>query len=209
MNDCVLKGPDRFVNNLLAVVIGFRNGRVGAAADIKKFHNQVYLIEKDIHMQRYLWRGMDKNALPQTYAVRVNNFGVKPANCIATCALHKSADSFAELYPLESKEIKDQTYIDDELVAAVDRKAVLLKTCRMDEIAEHAGMPNKGWTFSYDESSSDVSIGSEAGDSEERVLGLLWVPSADTFNFRVILKLKTESGELKITSCERMTVQRL
>ena len=45
MNDCLYKGPDRFVNNLLAVLLGFRNGRVGCAADIAKFHNKVFLIE--------------------------------------------------------------------------------------------------------------------------------------------------------------------
>ena len=36
-NDCLLKGPDRFVNNILSIIIGFRNGRVGAVADIAKF----------------------------------------------------------------------------------------------------------------------------------------------------------------------------
>ena len=29
MNDCLHKGPDRFVSNLLAVLVGFRNRRVG------------------------------------------------------------------------------------------------------------------------------------------------------------------------------------
>lgn len=43
LNDCVLKGPDRFLNNLLSVIIGFRNGRVGAAADILRFHNFTFL----------------------------------------------------------------------------------------------------------------------------------------------------------------------
>ena len=54
INDCVHKGPDRFINNILSVWIGFRNGRVGCAADISKFHNQVYLEEPDMHMQRFL-----------------------------------------------------------------------------------------------------------------------------------------------------------
>ena len=89
---------------MLSVVIGFRNGRVGAAADISKFHNQVHLSEKDMHMQRFFWRGLNKDVSPQTDAVKVNNFGVKPANCIATCALYKSADFFAEIYPVESQE---------------------------------------------------------------------------------------------------------
>ena len=54
MNDCLHKEPDRFVSNLLAVLVGFRNGRVGCAADISKFHNRVFLVEKDVHMQRFL-----------------------------------------------------------------------------------------------------------------------------------------------------------
>ena len=110
------KGPDRFVNNIASVIIGFRNGRVAAVADLSKFHNQVHLVEEDVQMQRFLWRGMDTDIPPQTYAVPVNNFGVTSANCIATCALHKSADCFADIYPEESAEIKTQLYIDVELV---------------------------------------------------------------------------------------------
>ena len=130
---------------MLSVITGFRNGRVGAVADISKFHNKVRLIEKDWMMQRFLWRGMDRSVSPRTYAVVVNNFGVKPANCIATCALHQSADLFAEKYPVESQEIKDQTYVDDQLVAAVNMDTLVLKTGRMDEITEHSDMLKKGW----------------------------------------------------------------
>ena len=45
MTDCLFKGPDRFVNNLLSVILGFRNGRVGCTADVSKFHNRVFLVE--------------------------------------------------------------------------------------------------------------------------------------------------------------------
>ena len=51
LNKHLLKGPDRFVNNIGSVIIGFSNGRVAAVADLSKFHNQVYLVEEDIHMQ--------------------------------------------------------------------------------------------------------------------------------------------------------------
>ena len=78
------------MNNLLAVLLGFRNGRVAAAADLSKFHNQVHLVKEDVHMQRFLWRNMQTDEPPKTLAVAVNNFGVKPANVIATSALHKS-----------------------------------------------------------------------------------------------------------------------
>ena len=198
MNDCLHKGPDRFVSNLLAVFVGFRNGRVGCAADISKFHNRVFLVEKDVHMQRFLWRDLELENEPKKYTVTVNNFGVKPANCIATLALHKSADMFSEKYPQESEDLKFQTYIDDELVAASNREEAVEKTRRMDEICEHAGMPNKGWTYSGDHRNSDVVIGGKIDVLEERVLGLSWVPGKDDFKFPVSLSL-AEGGKRRNT----------
>ena len=188
MNDGLCKGPDRFVNNLLSVILGFRNGRVGCVADIKKFHNQVHLFDEDVHMQRFLWRDMDSSKPPQTYAVAVNNFGVKPANCIATCALRNSADQFASVYPTESEEVKLQTYIDDGLTAAPSKSEALIKTQRWDEILAHASMHNKGWTFSG-EDKSDVVIGGDEVDIE-KVLGLLWDPKSDSFLFKAKLQVK-------------------
>ena len=198
LNDCLLKGPDRFINNILSVIIGFRNGRVGAVADIAKFYNQVHLTQADMHMQRFLWRNMDKDVAPTVYAVRVNNFGVKPSGCIATCALHQSADMFSEVYPEESREMKEQTYVDDQLVAATDKEAIVEKTSKLDEIAEHAGMPNNGWTYSGD-SSSDFPIGGES-EEEENVLGIRWAPSSDDFKFKVTIKLKRDKEDVIVTT---------
>ena len=202
LNDCLMKGPDRFLNNLLAVIVGFRNGRVGAAADIAKFHNQVYVTEADMHMQRFLWRKMNREIQPTTYAVKVNNFGVVSANCIATCALHRSADHFAEKYPEESREMKEQTYIDDQLVASEGDAAIRQKTARLDEIGEHAGMPNKGWTYSGDKCSDTVVIGKETDEKEEKVLGMTWIPSTDSFKFNVALKFRSGTSEVKICTEE-------
>ena len=143
-------------------------------------------------MQRFLWRGMDTEAEPQTFAVTVNNFGVRAANSIATIALHKSADEFASVYPIESREVKEQTYVDDELTAASDMTEARIKTSRWDEICNHAGMPNKGWTFSGDEA-SDVELGS-GGNNIVKVLGFRWIPKLDCFVFIVCVVLTVEQG---------------
>ena len=204
MNDCLHKGPDRFMNNLLAVLLGFRNGRVAAAADLSKFHNQVHLIKEDVHMQRFLWRGMQTDEPPKTYAVAVNNFGVKPANVIATSALHKSADCFANTYPIASAELKSQTYVDDELVAAPDDTTLREKTSQMDEICAHAAMPNKGWVYSGDSDAAEVSIADETNTPEGNVLGTIWIPNIDAFGFHVILKLLTADGEVSVSSLDHL-----
>ena len=200
-NKHLMKGPDRFVNNIAAVIIGFRNGRVAAVADLSKFHNQVYLVEEDVHMQRFLWRDMNTDIPPLTYAVPVNNFGVKAANAIATCALHKSADVFSDVYPEESEEIKKQIYIDDQLLAAPENQQLVIKTQRMDEICDHAGMHNKGWLFSGDPSNVEsFSIGDESGVASEKVLGLQYSPDTDTFGFNVTLHFTLSGSEIEITS---------
>ena len=112
---------------------------------------------------------MRTNEPPQTLAVAVNNFGVKPANCIATSALHKSADMFVNQYPEACQAIKEQTYIDDELVAAENGAALHEKTNQMDEITAHAGMANKGWTYSGDDSCPEIQICTDVGDVEEQI----------------------------------------
>ena len=128
------------------------------------------------------------------HAVKVNNFGVKPANCIATLALHSSADMFVVKYPVESEELKKQTYIDDELISAANKEEAIMKTSRMDMICDHAGMPNKGWTYSGDEGGDKVLIGGDGDVVEEKVLGLSWLPRDDTFKFHLAIQL---SGDHK------------
>ena len=201
MNECLLKGPDAFLRNILSVLTGFRNGRVGGVADISKFHNRVYLEEKDVHMQLFYWRDLKDDVKPSIHAVAVNNFGMKPASCIATCALQKSADCFAEVYPTESKELKEQTYVDDMLIAAENQTEIRLKAERIDEIGNHAGMPNKGWTFTGDDVSYGVIMGADDKNAEEKVLGLFWDPKTDEFYFKVILYMKSEDGAEGIVSC--------
>ena len=205
MNDCLYKGPDRFINNLLPVILAFRNGRVGCVADIKKFHNQVHLFPEDVHMQRFLWRGLNPDVPPQTLAIAVNNFGVVSANCIATCALRRSADEFAAVYPTESEEVKRQTYIDDGLTAAPSKSEALIKTERWDEICAHGSMYNKGWTYSGDDK-SDIDIGGDQDDME-KVLGLAWDPKSDRLVFRTRLRVKgkgKDSTFSEITSVEEL-----
>ena len=100
----------------------------------------MYLFEEDIHMQRFLWRDTDPSKPPLTYAVVVNNFGIKPANCIATSSLHSSDDDYAQIYPVESQEVKKRTYIDDGFTAAQNKSKAVVKTQRWDEILDHCSM---------------------------------------------------------------------
>ena len=54
-----------------------------------------------------------------------------------------------------------------------------MKTKEIDEILDHASMPNEGWTFLGDVSVSSVPISTDV--LEDRVSGLAWDSELDTF----------------------------
>ena len=65
LNDCWAKRPD-IMNNMLGILIRFREGKVAIAGDIKKMYHSVYLSEIDQHMHRFPWRNLDVNAKMET-----------------------------------------------------------------------------------------------------------------------------------------------
>ena len=64
LNSYWAKGPDGYMNNLLSVLLKFRENRIGIVGDIKKMYNSVYIKELDQHVHRFLWKNMDTNKTP-------------------------------------------------------------------------------------------------------------------------------------------------
>ena len=187
MNECVYKGPDRFINNLVAVLVGFMIGLVGGMCDITKMHNKVRLVPKDVHMQRFLWRFMKTDQPPLTLAVTVNNMGVSPANVIATSALRASAKLWEEKDEMAARIVEEQTYVDDILPSFANMEEAEAEMKTVDEILDHADMKHKGWTISGGQGESKEMAEDE--EAEERALGMIWVPRGDYFKFKISIKL--------------------
>lgn len=127
---------------------------------------------------------MNKYIAHTVYAVIVNNFGVASGS-FASCAIYKSADTFPEFSPGESMEMKEQIYVDDELVASLDEVSIRIKAKMLDEIRDHTGMLNKGWTYSGD-TGLDVFIGEDVY-LEEKVFSIRWNQPFDDFRFKVTI----------------------
>ena len=140
LNDLLAKGPDRYLNNLAAVVTGFKDGRFAAQGDVKKMFNAVKLPEADSFVQCFLWQNMDEKADPETYQVVRNNMCVKPLGSIAKTALDLSADKYAVMYPSMAQQLKDKSYVDDLGVTDEQLDSLKQRTVEADEIIADAGM---------------------------------------------------------------------
>lgn len=107
LNDYWAKGPD-LLNNLLGVLVRFREKEVAMMGDIKKMYHSVNIGIVEQHTHRFLWRDMDTGRLPDTYIIQTVSFGDKPAGTNATVALRKTTDLSQETYP-EAAEVLKKT----------------------------------------------------------------------------------------------------
>ena len=101
------------MNNMLGILIRFREGEVAIAGDIKKMYHSVHLSQLDQHMHRFLWRDLNLNKPMDTYIMTRVCFGDKPAGTIAAVALQKTALEFKDQYPKSVDVILNNAYVDD------------------------------------------------------------------------------------------------
>ena len=131
---------------------------------------------------------MDVSKEPQTYQVIANNIGVKPAGCIATLALYKSADMHKDSFPVMSIQLRDNSYVDDLGLTGKAAAELRKRTEEADIILKHAGMKVKRWVYSGDDVGAlqigdvDNGLPLEEVACVERMLGVVWNPKEDVLS---------------------------
>ena len=205
LNDYWLKGPD-LLNNLLGVILRFREEPVAVNGDISKIYHRIGIPEVDQHVHRFLWRDMEVNREPDTYVKTVLTFGDKPAPAMAQIAWRKTADENQDSYPEAAISLKKNSYMDDicDSVKTVEQAKKLTKD--LDKVLETGGFQVKCWVSNEDlkdgESvKEDNAVKLLQGEGPEKVLGVAWNSKTDNLTFKIgadILE-KTSAEEIKLT----------
>ena len=128
LNDYFAKGPV-VLNNMIGILIRFRQRAVAIVADIKKMYNSVRISEVDQHPHRFLWRNLETDREPDHYVLTTVTFGDRPSGILAMMALRKTTE-MDESFPLTAEMINRNSYLDDILasVSTIERaKKVLQK----------------------------------------------------------------------------------
>ena len=169
LNDILLKGPSALAD-LYGLGLRFRSRKVAFIRDLSKFYQSVLVGEREQNLRRVLWRGGKVDEKPTKYVTTTNNFGDKPAGCIAQTALRKTAKIYREICPLAAEAIVNDTFSDDTLSGASSREEANLIVDGMDKIVSYGGFQYKDAVFSGDKN-----------DGEPRkVLGVGWDTESDT-----------------------------
>ncbi|XP_055585492.1 uncharacterized protein LOC129738331 [Uranotaenia lowii] len=190
LNSKLLKGPDQLAT-LPAVLFGFRQYRVAITTDVKEMFHQVLIRQEDKHSQRFLWRSQPSEK-PDIYLMDVATFGRTCSPATAQFIKNRNAELHAELFPLASQAITNDTYVDDYL-SSFGTEADAVRVAReMREIQNSAGFHLHNWRSNYSQVLDQLGENSlvnekhldlTEGSKIERVLGMLWNPSEDELGF--------------------------
>ena len=193
LNDYWAKGPD-LINNLLGILMRFRENKVAVTGDISKMYHSVSISTLDQHTHRFLWRDMELDRDPDVYMMKKVSFGDKPSGNIVMLALRKTAEEGKDLYPRAAKLVLKNTYVDDLIDSFGDIKEATKVTKECDELIGAGGFKVKKWIIS----AKPVNVTHDESNINERdkridfcpkesskVLGVHWNPATDQLQFNV------------------------
>lgn len=186
LNEYWMKGPD-LLNDLFGVVLRFRENQLAFIADITKMYPKIRMPGMDQHVHRLLWRNLETHHEPDIYVKTLLTFGDKPAPAMAQIALLKTAK---EAFPAAAQVTQNNTYMDDICESVLTKEEALDLTGDIDSVLETGSFRVKGWVSNKVET-LDARKGEQKaatfqqGGSVEKVLGVVWDSSTDTFSIAV------------------------
>ena len=209
LNDYLAKGSD-LLNNLLGLLLRFREGHYAMIGDIKKMLHSINipLIEQMTH--RFLWRDSDESKPPDEYAITAVNFGDRPSGTIAIMALHKTAELGRYISPKAAECIIKNSYMNDILESVDTEEELEKQEIDIEEILKLGSFQMKEWKKSGhgkqeigDKEITLVSPPSKEG-STEKVLGMWWAQISDELSFKFKSSV-TKGGDAPTTITKKLT----
>ena len=199
LNNKLLIGPD-LLNNLVGVLLRFRQERVAIGADIEAMFHQCAVIKEDQPALRFLWRNLKCEQPPEVYQMLVMIFGAASSPCTANYILRKTADDNRQdpmFSPEAIKAVKENFYMDDLLKSVKDDATAIRLQKELTNLLSKGGFRLTKWSSSSrnvlaeipDKEKASPSIDLDFDDLPiERSLGLKWNTETDCFRFSVSLR---------------------
>ncbi|XP_058817676.1 uncharacterized protein LOC131680985 [Topomyia yanbarensis] len=191
LNSFLLTGPDQLVS-LLTVLYKFREFRVAVVGDIREMFFQVQMKKLDQRSQMILWSNGNPEDEPEVYAVAVMTFG---AACSPSCAHYvknRNAERFEE-YPRAVECIKYEHYVDDMLMSVETEEEAVKLASEIRSIHSQGGFEIRNWLSNsrsvidnlHEVSTTEKNMSLCAEMTTEKVLGMWWDTTTDTFTFKL------------------------
>ena len=212
LNKVLLSGPD-LTNNLLGVLLRFRQDIVAFVADIEQMFHSFLVQEQHRDLLQFIWyKDNDPNGELTEYRMKVHVFANTSSPAVATFCLRKKADVGEQEFGSDAKDfVYNNFYVDDglksvanpaEAIDLLTRTRAMLATANLRLHKVASSHPEVTHAFPTKDQASDLHDLDFSLDTVpvQRALGVLWDISADAFTFKVSLGKRpfTRRGMLSI-----------
>lgn len=210
LNSRVSQGPP-LMNDMVGILLRFRQGAVAVAADIEKMFYQIKVCPTDRDVLRFLWwPGGDLTRAPKTYRMTVHPFGGVWSPSCASFTLQQVLDCG----PKPTAQLARQNFYVDDLLLSVDTEEEAVGISQtLRHLLWEGGFRLTKWTsnsrdvlLSIPEEDRNPTIQNVNLDLDnlpvERALGVLWELALDTLKVKVNPPSKphTRRGLLSVMS---------
>ncbi|XP_055840419.1 uncharacterized protein LOC129908125 [Episyrphus balteatus] len=191
LNDLLHTGPI-LQNDMVFLLLNWRFYRYVFNGDIEKMYRQIHIHPEHAQFQRILFRPSPDQKI-NDYQLNTVTFGVNCAPYLAIRTLHQLASEVQEIYPLASKILKTEFYVDDVLSGAHDVLSAQRSQIELITALQSAGFNLRKWTANHsmllNHLPTDHLLNKDflnlEDDSSTKTLGIKWNASSDTFSFAI------------------------
>ncbi|XP_011883661.1 PREDICTED: uncharacterized protein LOC105570821, partial [Vollenhovia emeryi] len=186
LNDMLWVGPV-IQEDLMSIVMRFRTYSYVLVADIVKMYRQVLVHPSQTSLQRILWRA-DPMADVETYELATVTYGTSSASFLVTRCLKHLAEQYSSRYPLASKCISRDFYVDDLLTGADTIQEAASIRDQTIQLLKKGQFELDKWASNCPQLLESLNnkncepINIDDGVSTH-ILGIQWNQASDTFHF--------------------------
>lgn len=208
LNEVQMIGP-KIQTDLNCILMRLQRHKYVWLCDVTKMFNQVNLNEDQWDCQRIFWREDPSDELKE-YWITVVTFGLASSPFLAQRCLLQAARDAQEEYPVASKVIAKDFYMDD-CASGNDTVPQAIKTAKeVEKILDGAGFKLTKWKSNKKEIMEAISPECTemekamvfAQEGQTSILGIKWLFGVDKYTFVVKTPLvKSPLTKRKIASC--------
>ncbi|XP_075157941.1 uncharacterized protein LOC142231207 [Haematobia irritans] len=187
LNDLLRVGP-KLQDDLFTILLRFRSHKIVLMADITKMYRQVMIHPDDRKWQCILWRNSQSEPV-NIYQLQTVTYGTTCASYLATKCLQQLAQDQQLKFPLGSKIVLNDFYVDNLMTGADTIDEVIEIKNQVTKLLETGGFPLRKFASNVSNVIKDINMADreptfQLYDMEFiKALGLKWSPSADSFLF--------------------------
>lgn len=189
LNDRLLTGP-KLQTDIRDIFFNWRQYKYALTADIAKMYRMFWIAEEHRNYQKVLWR-FSKDQPVSEFCLATVTFGTSSAPFQAIRALHYIAERESPNYPLVSKALLKEFYVDDFISGAHSIQEAVKKQEELRKVLCQYGLNIRKWSSNTEDAlrgiNSDLkeTLTELSFEEEEfrKTLGVFWAPKGDFFSF--------------------------